>query len=323
VFPNGTLAGCDAPTLIDKILATHSFNTLTSPVEQLAAMGLDADYAINADLNDDGQDEWLIWPIALVNPIFLAAEPGDPTYHVSRPNVLRPDPFNQVFTQPLPGQTGIAVGNLIHIDTDLEYYELYAYNISRGVLCPEPREFSGRGVLNLWRLDGLELRSAANALLCGPFTLSEIFPHDEGSAELYAWASIPEESPPAVPVTYEWDDTFLMYTPPVVEEPTADVPPPADTYEDLQLALERSYSTFGFEDDPQTALDLLDEALANYDQDTNMQVVMAARYWRGFLLEILDKKEQALAEYETIYAEAPKTAWGILAALHLKPIIDE
>jgi tetratricopeptide (TPR) repeat protein len=74
--------------------------------------------------------------------------------------------------------------------------------------------------------------------------------------------------------------------------------------------------------DFQAALDLIDENAAgnaDYYRD-NPDSLYSYQYNRGYILEMLDRPDEALTEYIAIYEAAPESGWGMLAALHLERI---
>lgn len=57
--------------------------------------------------------------------------------------------------------------------------------------------------------------------------------------------------------------------------------------------------------------------------DEPEQAMVGLDYWRAFMQEASGDVEAALAGYVTIYEAAPDSAWGLLANLHLEPIVEE
>jgi hypothetical protein len=45
---------------------------------------------------------------------------------------------------------------------------------------------------------------------------------------------------------------------------------------------------------------------------------LQGRYYYALALESLGRRDEAVAEYAAIYADAPESAWGVLAALHFE-----
>jgi hypothetical protein len=69
--------------------------------------------------------------------------------------------------------------------------------------------------------------------------------------------------------------------------------------------------------DPAHALTIIDAALANPHTDQSAYFGMALHYYRALVLETLNRPDDALTEYVTVYKTYPASAWGKLAALHL------
>ena len=55
---------------------------------------------MKTDLNGDASDDWLVWPVAQVEPILFALDHD--VYHVSRPSISRPDDKTRIVPQLAP-----------------------------------------------------------------------------------------------------------------------------------------------------------------------------------------------------------------------------
>ncbi|MBZ0292636.1 MAG: tetratricopeptide repeat protein, partial [Anaerolineae bacterium] len=113
-----------------------------------------------------------------------------------------------------------------------------------------------------------------------------------------------------------WDPTTRTY----VEfkthvEPTlvpTSIPTPEPQYRYVDEALDAG--------DYPAALTMLDETAAR-NQDyyrENPDALYAYQFQRAFILEALDRPDEALAEYLAIHEAAPDSAWGMLASLHFE-----
>ena len=194
--------------------------------------------------------------------------------------------------------------------------------------------------MKLWRIKEFEFEQFFEMPLCEYREINEIFSGRIGQ-ELNGWAIQLEAeysfyNDEYGEVVYAWDQTAQNY---VVISPhrsrlsrqetnasgqgnsETDVNFGATLMTDAELfqAVSNAHDLYRRENTLQ-AVELLADAVEVSAPDVNPIVLNAARYWHAFLLEMLGRHEEALAEYVTIYETAPNSSWGKLAALHLEPI---
>jgi hypothetical protein len=108
-----------------------------------------------------------------------------------------------------------------------------------------------------------------------------------------------------IPAVYGWNSDSrqydIEYLP--VEEPAADTP-------DLRTYMRKQQAS--------EALAITEQELTQPDLSDHDRGRL--QYYRAQALEMLDRPDEALAEYVAIYEAAPDSAWGMLATLHLEPI---
>ncbi len=303
--------GCDAPAMLRTALEAQSLTAGQMPVAALKSLGIPVEKSLNADLNHDGQDEWLVWLQYSMNPLFFALD-ADGVYRVSTPAV---DPFHyadDLHVWPLPDDTGLAIAYLI---SDLwqrtypaPWYCVYDHICGLGGP-PEctPETVTG---LTMWRMDGLVLTPVLqNQNVCRS-EIAALFPDGEGSSQIDGgeWMFTTE----VMPVRYQWDaetNTFIR----VPVQPVDDAVPASKyiTYAEAMRA-----------EDYSEALHLVDsQALRSWDYDQdNPESMYRYRYQRAFVLKKLNRPDEALTEYLAILESAPDSAWGMLAALHVEVV---
>ncbi len=62
------------------------------------------------------------------------------------------------------------------------------------------------------------------------------------------------------------------------------------------------------------------ETRLQYQNSLSATEIHETRYYRALALQALNRPDEALAEYVTIYETAPESAWGMLAALHIEKV---
>lgn len=284
--PNTT--GCNLSGLWDKTVETLDVDT---PVdEQLTAVGWDVADEFVADLNDDGVDDRLIWPLGLKNSALFVISTGD-NYTISTTSFHRPDETAELATIQLPGDAGIG---LVQVS-----FENPEHPCSAGY---------SPGDLRVWRLEGGEFISIGSAKLCERRRLEEIFvsPDQFLAWQWSQWGEYFE-------VTHFWDQQEQEYvfdtlpkTEPGPGHSTSYCPAPYD------------YCGFGLVG--VEAVAALDELLANPPEDAGPEFLQTVAYYRAWRLEELGRDDEALAQYVAIYEDAPNSVWGMLAALHFEII---
>ncbi len=320
--PKPEKAGCDAPRLIDQTLSQKRFLTNQSPLDQITSLGMNVESSFHADLNGDGWDEWLIWPIAKVAPILFV--PDNDVYVISRPNVRRPNAYSQLETHSLPqGEVGLVDWIYLYpYVTNMEAYYYDVRDVGSG-LCKETQEGVYGSVL-LWQLKGTELKPMPEIPLCEKRSIADLFQDD--NRELHAWSlrTTFEHEKNFVPTIFRWESLSHTYKPPMqisfasTSNPHEDTTPlpsyfgEADLFDEMGTITDKMWQK-----QYSQALERIDNALAHHAPDALPLLTNGLHYYRGITLEALNRPDEALAEYITIYKDAPVSAWGKLAALHL------
>ncbi len=307
--------GCDVAAMIDAEVETRPFTADRLPEDYLRDLGMSVRKFIRADLNGDGQDEWLVWPETMLNPFFFAPD-ATGHYEVSTPAVDPFDHADEIHLWPLPDDAGIAVAYVTSRD-ERSFPEpwacLYDWTCGYGYGGDKECSPAGYSALIMWRMMGQELRLMQPDLdLCGT-DFAALFAGGVSTAidgGTYIWAH-----GHSTPISYAWDSdrkTFVRFpASPAVPTP---IPTPEPKYTSLYQALNGG--------DYAAALPMLDDAIA-YEQSADLErpeVLSAYRFQRAFILETLGRPDEALAEYVAIYTAAPDSAWGMMAALHLEPV---
>jgi tetratricopeptide (TPR) repeat protein len=308
--------GCDAPALIDNLLMQTTFSTTQSPIEQLSSLGLQVQQSLEADLNNDGQNEWLVWLDIPVLPIFFT--PEDDIYQVSHPAV---DPYHRsegVQTWGLPGDAGTA---LVYVSDDyflesppwFAVYDPFASGMGGGTTFCITEGFAQ---LRIWRMEGNELIEIFHNWMCRD-TVAQMFPEGEGSTILDGGEVRAEDGYNPVleySLLYVWDEARAIYINPseaaVGSTPVtpSSTPTPMPRYTSVTNALAAQ--------DYPAALEMT-ASISGYCLQ-NANCAMSTYYYRAFAYEALNRYDEALTQYMTIYTTARDSVWGALAALHLE-----
>ena len=316
--------GCDVRPLVE--LQTRTLSGDRLPVEHVSDLGLVVRDTLHVDLNRDGEDEWLVWTETPMEPLFFALDDSG-HYHVSTPSV---NPFNravEISTWRLPddGETAIAT---IASEYDLFFEEPWACAYDR--ICgrggyPYTCSPDGMWYLSFWRMNEIDFTLTRNTFEVCRRDLATLFPDGEGSTLIDGGEIVWEQDASQNRlIRYEWDattKTFLNAIPntPVPTVITTATPAPLPKYGQLSEALDA--------EDYIEALVMLDTDEARnsdyYRDNPNADVLYDYHYQRGFILEMLNRSDEALAEYIAIYEAAPDSAWGMLAALHLEVVETE
>lgn len=324
--PSPARAGCDFPQHLTDLLDKTSFVTAAPPLEQLRKFGLFSEISFHHDLNADGIDDWLVWmPTIRVAPILFLS--NFDLYQVSRPEISEGFPINAqntLTTIRLPNEAGLA---LLNVDFS-EHFTVYSPGMGVGAevgVC----EASGR--VTVWRLTGSELTAVLSERLCEEVSPSQVVDNLNLVQKVYAWRFADMVENYYTPVTFEWDSasqtfvippTFQMTLTPqptVTPQPGSEALPanpnrlrrtdPADLYKAGEYA---------------QIIALRDEAITSPDIDAER--VLAWHYMTARAHEALGHDDEALAEYvaihETKITTEARTAWVLLAGLHIERIVD-
>jgi hypothetical protein len=251
----------------------------------MAELGWPIEAEYKADLNGDGQDEWLVWTTAPIGALLFVATGDD--YQVSHVRYLAPPNENAEFvTSPLPGQAGVAL-------VRYAFGECPSYDMPWYGDC----HVTVDGHLILWRLADMELREVGRTTFCEQLELSELLP-EEG--ELHGCQNEQE-------IVYTWDAATMTYI------------APNETLPQNEYECSAAYQFCGFTYPSVEALPMLDNALENPPENADDSFLLAVRYRRALILETGNRATDALADYTAVYEAAPESAWGKLALLHLMP----
>lgn len=309
--------GCDVMPMLANELNTRTFSTDTLPTEHVNSLGLSVRDIVHADLNGDGQDEWLVWTESPMNTFFFTPVNGN-HYAVSTPAVDPFDHADEIHLWMLPDESGTAVAYLTP-ESGRYFPEPWAcaYNpfCGRGGGGEEcvPDGFIG---LTVWRMEAQELVPIlADVDVCRA-DFDALFPGGEASAQIDGGELIWLEDNSRNPIIYNWDttsQTFVKYNTQVEPTPApTSIPTPELQYRYFGAALDAG--------DYSAALTLIDQnaALERDYYQQNADARHAYQYQRAYILEALDRPDEALAEYVSIYETAPDSAWGMLAHLHFE-----
>jgi hypothetical protein len=326
--PEPEKAGCNAPRLIDQTLSKKRFLTNQSPVDQMTALDIGVETSSHADLNGDRREEWLIWPIAKVAPILFV--PDKDAYIISRPNVRRPNQYSQLESYPLPQREGTSLVDWIYLDHHPTNVEAYYYDINNvGSYSCSDTEHDIYGSALLWQLKGTELKQILDIPLCEQREISALFQNE--NQEIHAWSlrSTYDHWANFAPTIFRWETLSHSYKPPMqitltstnnAHEDTTVLPASlseADLFNEMSTITDEMWHKQYTE-----ALERIDNALAHHVPNVLPLLTNGLQYYRGITLEALNRPDEALVEYVTIYQNAPESAWGKLAALHLECVAN-
>ncbi|MBL8152691.1 MAG: hypothetical protein JNM70_00795 [Anaerolineae bacterium] len=321
--------GCDAPRIIEAVIAEHGFSAEETPLSFMESLGLPIFRTITADFDNDGDMDWLIWLDSLMPP--FAVVHMDNGYRVSRPPI---DPYRQaesldVFR--LPGEAGWGV---VYFDQDYfrqEYlgfldappwaFVYYRLGVGDPMISPFER-CVGKDRFNpvkmtIWRVDDGAWWKIFSEGVCAT-NLSEAFPQGEGSVVLAGSETVYEDWYSGAEVrknlNFVWDPNIKWYVIVVTEEVDPDPNPTPMPYDPpkyywIWQAYEARDYAFIVENGA---------ALINPQSSTAEERGWSYRYFRGLALEALDRPEEALAEYVALVENVPDSVWGQLAALHVE-----
>ena len=333
-------ATCDIAYHLDTALSEMAFPVDESPLARLVSLGLNMGGHIEADLNLDGVNEWLVWLDAPgIDPLFFS--PAGDHYRLTRPHgqstvywtpdddMRQPTAYNQYGVITLPNNTERVI-----VNADFDYDERAILNCAGqcggggyapctygdGTALP-----NFPGDLTLWRMQDGELANMLLAPLCEVVDPSNLFASPTDRLVIHAGgygaASETIEGTGIVPAIYVWDDNAQTYV--IVEEPaqTPTLIPPTPQPETIYFprsfySLNRAFA----EGDYTQVIEIAGTALENAAEPDAEEWKYAFHYWHALALEALNRPDEALAEYVAIYEAAPESAWGMLAALHIEKV---
>lgn len=332
---------CNLTAIMQSELAKTHFSTAKTPVVQLQELGLKIGDFVKADLDQDGDEDWVVWIDSIgIDPMLFTANgseytrtmlsgrgSGDATFPTA--DMRQPDAFNQYRVIHLPD------GHLALMNVDFGH-DIYAEALCSmcgggpSLTCADdnyaPDTTSGMGDLTLWRLEGGQLTSFFFSELCGWGYQTNLFPDGEGGRSLLAGDEFILDVYDSIeirPVKYEWDEKAHTYVAPP-QPPLQVIPTPTlSSAEAPQSTYSLFVSTFFYvqaaftEHDYAHALEMIDGALSE-KQPTDPSLSTTFHYYRALTLEALHRPDEALKEYVAIYQAEPDSAWGMMANLHLE-----
>lgn len=288
-------SGCDAPGLV---LSSNKFPLGESVVSRIKASGLRIRSTTTADLNNDGYYEWLIEYSPLQVPILFIADPESNSYKPIRPNIGSPVGINDIFLWSIP-----EINSPILVVSTSPWVGAFS-SIEVAPPCNDqiPEDY---GWIELWSLDEETLTMRQAFPSCGAYDPFRIFPDGVGSIELRAYRerNLYKGDYVELATTYMWDSETQQY----IYFDSGEVIDP--TMQDVWGAFEvRDYGA---------ALRIVDALIKSPPEDSEEAgSEFERRYWRALTLEMLNRPDEALADYVTIYETTPNSSWGRLAALH-------
>lgn len=282
-------AGCDIPGLWDDAVTALKLNQPIEP--QLEQMGWRVGGHLEADLNNDGTNETLVWPTALPSAAVLRWS-GQGTFHDA-----------VVANWPPTQATNFGVISLQ--DGAHKLLAASSFDPDASTCCESDCE-RWPGYVRVMRLGSGGLQEAGSLMLCSAQTLDQIFATPN---EMHIESS--EQQKAAVLV---WDAKQLKFVKP--EQVNSSNIEQSETefncYGNLYSFCEDDYSL-------SATLVRVDSVLVHPPADVSHNFLMAFRYYRATLLEDLGRDSEALAQYVALYQDQPESAWGMLAKLHFQP----
>ncbi len=309
--PDPRRAGCDPTIAIQTLVSTAKFTLTAIPVEQLRLLGLNPVQSQTFDLNKDRRDEWLIWLDVPTPPLFFSPAPASGTYTVS----FAPIPANargsSLNLRPLPDNLDNVLIGKVPITSE---HSCPAPIGQDPTLAPPPWT-----AIRIWRIIKGHLEILVEAPICD--TDAEGWSTDPTKSFLRfsAYAVITpgyQKGPADLAFSeYTWNSEKQTFLPSqVVSDP--DQPRVNTTVDQWSLNLEIR-AAFARQDYRAVAT-IVDNAMIHSCRDCNLEEKLELLYWRATALELMGDEYGAVADYATIYRNAPSPLWRQLIALHLE-----
>jgi hypothetical protein len=295
--------GCDVGRVAVELLNKQTFSTQTTPIQQIATLGIGIRDWQHMDLNLDGIEDWVIGLQGVYKPFFFLSAGSQ--YLVSETDFF---PFYEekpLKYYRLPGMNGRAWVSIRSSGRTVECI----YAAENAVDGCDPRE------LIIWHVQDNKLVELQRVPICeykewpGLLVSSDSIYGCVVEDENVSWDErVFNEA------VYHWDSQKGQYVlPPVASATpsptTSNAPSTYYNIDDLNSAL-------FYKKDFGKAIDVAHWILINRNEN---DLIAETRYKLAFALEMLNRKDEALAEYVALYSQARDTAWGKLAALHLQP----
>ncbi|HEX2908458.1 MAG TPA: hypothetical protein VHO69_16420, partial [Phototrophicaceae bacterium] len=304
-FPWSNRTGCDFLNVKLEFLKQQVLPVDQPLLDQLNNLRITVTDNLHADLNNDGDDEWLIWIEGFYDGFLFTVQNGK--YQFSKTNLWAHYPEARPKLHTLPGNSGrtwiTSTGACLATCID------YAGETTTD---SELREYM------LWGLQNTELTVKQSIPVCGYPALEVLFP---SPGQLTAWAELPDAPQCSffVPATYSWDAKQELYilTHIQIPELTSVQKNELMKYarEIMEDELRNIRSLIFSERKFEVALDETSKPFVYADPDQKAELY----YLRALALEALNHPDEALAEYVAIAEAVPGSAWAKLAALHFEP----
>jgi tetratricopeptide (TPR) repeat protein len=319
--------GCDAPTLIRESLDVGKIPVSLSPFDWLQNNGVGIIKTFTADLNQDGNNEVLVWTnVPGVQILFV---PNGETYATS---LVTLDPYlyaDELDTWLLPDEAGLGIAT---IDTDFVGAYMQPppwptiYSLRGGIgggpvpQCVTGESTKDANTVQVWRLDGTTLTNVLMINTCTDTVATALGTggqhHITTTYQDYRYTFDAYDVLEEYTFTFIWDNTEGRYvwqspvtptpSPTIVPTPTSETSPQRKYYSMSQAFADEAYTAVL--DMTPTVLDLA----AAEDVDT----MLAEMYLRALSLEALGQEDSALAIFISLQTAAPEHIVGKLAMLH-------
>ena len=334
-FYDPAQVGCDAPAEIARWLEDADIRSDTSPVSWLAENGLPSDRTFAIDLNEDGQDEILVW-LEVPGVQILFVSHGD-SYAASLTSV---DPYqyaDELDTWRLPGEAGLGIARWN--DNEFHGYDYFlpwptsygteGFGGNPSTVCGIDENTTWTGVIRLWRLDETSLTEVLRMSTCEDTIQAALGSGGQRSIttnfQAYRWIPDEGEVLESTTLTYTWDEVEGRYVwePPATPTPQAITAPTATPTPETPPQRTYYSATRAFADEAYNIV--LDMTPSTLDLSTSedRDVTLAEMYLRGLSLKALGKDDMALALFVEVQTAASEHIIGKLAALHLEQVPTE
>jgi hypothetical protein len=320
-------AVCDLSVLIEQSLSSQRWTTDQTPLQHFEAIGLLASDYLTVDFDMDGQAEWLVWTSWGIDAIFLHPQhgvyrisyfPGSSDTYFRGADVRPPQLKNQYAVVTIPYKSGQV---LVNVDLDSDLYAVARCPMCGGgpsIICSRTdydEEHQALGDLAIWGMENGTLQVLFAEYYCGSEDIASLFPN--GTQELHTSTSTWNESEFStivVPAVYNWNSNTMTYELPVTSTATPILP--TATPQAVLPAASPEYHTVAramYAHDFEVAIQMTDELSILADE-----VDLQPYYLRAVALEATNQTDRAINLYSTLAETVPDSAWGLLAALHLR-----
>jgi hypothetical protein len=292
---NPDSSGCDVGVLLQHSATKVALNSDIAPDKGLVDEGWKVITSFKADLNNDGVTDWLIWTEETGDTLaFMSTEQG---YKSSLVFVSKPD---------------IKIQLTVHVLNDHENPLLVelSYDTNEDYDFCENNPPVGSVYIRQW--NGETFRYVGGSMLCEKRTLQQLFPRSD---MLQAWDSANNFSGDEIEATYQWNATKKLFE---VSSKANFIPHAQDFNKFECYGQPYSYCGFQYKGNVKIEAAILKQVIDQPNKDMSANFLAAVRYSRALALDALNRSDEALMEYVTIYKTASNSAWGKMAALHLE-----